>query len=459
MNIQFLGAAGTVTGSRTLIQTPDGEFLFDCGLFQGPKDVRDHNWRPLAEAARIQALVLTHAHIDHSGLIPLLWTSGFRGRIYCSPATAELCRVLLPDAGKLQEEDAAFANHTRYSHHDPALPLYTAADAQKSLELLYPVPYGQTQELNKYVSFKLTRSAHILGSAVIEVTLSESGERRQLVFSGDVGNRRSLVLKPADPVGACDELVLESTYGDRNLPPADHMQSLREIIGRTIDRGGTVVIPAFSVGRTQELLYMIQKLREKNAIPDVPVYLDSPMSQKATGIYKNFADELKTEVQGGEWRSVGSAFRFSTVESADDSMLLCMNTSPKIVISASGMLNGGRILHHLKMKLPDPKSTVLFVGYQVPGTKGALLKNHLGKIRIHHQMVDVEAEIVTIDTLSAHADSDGLVEWVRNLKTQPRRVFLNHGEPAALAALQYRLRTELGIADVVIPKEEEIFEI
>jgi metallo-beta-lactamase family protein len=234
------------------------------------------------------------------------------------------------------------------------------------------------------------------------------------------------------------------------------MESLGEIIRRTMGRGGTLVIPAFSVGRTQEMLYMIEKLREREAIPDVPVYLDSPMSQRATSVYKNFEEELKQEVRRDGWQSVGKNFKFSTVASADDSMLLCMETSPKIVISASGMLNGGRILHHLKTKLPDAKSTVLFVGYQVPGTKGYLLKNNIGKIRIHHQLVDVEAEIATIDTLSAHADSNELVKWVQSLKKKPRRVFLNHGEVPALEALQYRLKTELGIT-VVIPKEGEEF--
>lgn len=456
MKIKFLGAAGTVTGSRTMVESEGKKFLFDCGLFQGPKAIREKNWQPIENARSISAIVLTHAHIDHSGLLPLFWKSGFRGPIYCSPATAELCKVLLPDAGKLQEEDASFANRTHHSSHDPALPLFTQKDAENCLELLNPVPYGTWNHLTPGLSFRLTRSAHILGSAFVEVLGNKGDHFTRLVFSGDVGNNRSLVLNEADSVSECDELVLESTYGDRTVDKSDTLSGLGAAIKKTIDRGGTLIIPAFSVGRTQELLYMIQKLREQNAIPDAPVYLDSPMSNKATKIYKDFEGELKKEVQGEGWGSVGSSFRFHAVESADDSMLLCMDTSPKIVISASGMLHGGRVLHHLKMKLPDEKSAVLFVGYQVPGTKGYLLKNRIGKIRLHHQLVDVEAEIITIDSLSAHADSNELIAWVSAFKKKPRRIFLNHGEPPALQALQYRLRTELGI-EAIIPNEGEEF--
>lgn len=456
LKIQFQGAAQTVTGSRTLIYDDKDMFMIDCGLFQGPKEMREKNWITFENAKQVKALVVTHSHIDHIGLIPVLWKDGFRGPIYCSAATAALCKIMLPDAGRLQEEDAIFANRTKYSNHNPALPLYTEDDAVACLELLQPTPYEQWQELSAHIKFRLTRSAHILGSAFVEMEYNSNEKKINWLFSGDVGSNRSHVLKEAGQVEGADELILESTYGDRVIPQTDTSKVLAELITKVISRKGTLIIPAFSVGRTQEILYQIEKLREANKVPDFPVYLDSPMALKATSIYQSFEDELKVEMKAGDWNSVGKSFRYVAVSSPEDSMLLCLSDEPKIVISAAGMLNGGRVLHHLKTKLPDSKSAVLFVGYQVPGTKGYLLKNGLGKIRIHHQQVDVEAEIVNMDNLSAHADSDELIRWVSSFKKKPSRIFLNHGEPTAMRAFQYRLKTELNI-ETVIPSENEEF--
>lgn len=441
--LQFIGATGTVTGSRSILSGAGKRIMLDCGLFQGPKEIRERNWQPMTEASSLDAVVLTHAHIDHSGMIPLLWKNGFRGPIYCSDATKELCKILLPDAGKIQEEDALFANRTGTSSHRPALALYTQQDAEQSLKLLESVPYQKWLDLVPGVTLRMKRSSHILGSAFLEIHCEADDRSVRLVHSGDVGSNRSLILREADAITECDALILESTYGDRKIAHTDVREDVAHAINKVTRRGGTLVIPAFSVGRTQELLFIIQSLRERGEIDDVPVYLDSPLSQKATTIYGKFDEELKTEIQGEVWRSVAEAMSFKAVTSPDDSMLLCMSEEPKIVISAAGMLTGGRVLHHLKAKLPDEKSGVLFVGYQVPGTKGALLKQGIGKIRIHHQLVDIEAEIFIVDTLSAHADSDQLVEWVGQMRKRPRRVFLHHGEPAALSALRYRLQTEL----------------
>jgi metallo-beta-lactamase family protein len=456
MRLQFQGAVQTVTGSRTLIESDGQQFLIDCGMFQGPKPIRLKNWQPIENASKIKAVVLTHAHIDHSGLLPLLWKSGFRGKIYSSAATAELCQIMLLDAAKIQEEDAHFANVSHHSRHIPALPLFTIDDAEKCLELFVPTEYHKWFNLTDQLSFRLSRSAHILGSSFVE--LHHSTENKRILFSGDLGNNRSLILKEAETVSECDTLVMESTYGDRVLAHNDILEKLADAICKTMARKGTLIIPAFSVGRTQEMLYMIQLLSEQGKIPTVPVYLDSPMSLRATAIYQKFENELKQEIRADRWESVSRSMQFIAVASAEDSMLLCMNDEPKVVISAAGMLNGGRVLHHLRRKLPDPRSCVLFVGYQVPGTKGYLLRNKLGKIRIHHELVDVEAEIVDLDSLSAHADSNELVKWVSDLKVKPKRIFINHGEVTAMEALSYRLRVELGM-EVILPVENQFYDL
>jgi metallo-beta-lactamase family protein len=457
LKIQFIGAAMTVTGSRTQIQYKGTKYIVDCGLFQGPREIRERNWQIDEQSADIKAVILTHAHIDHSGYIPRLVKQGFRGPIYCSEATADLCRVMLPDSGYLQEEDAAFANIKKHSRHSPALPLYTERDAVVSLEYLRPVKSDEWHPLENGLSFRLIRSGHILGSTFVQLSHENDHGSRILTFSGDLGNGRSVLLKEPVQLTETDDLVLESTYGDRRQPREDLLLQLSNVINTVLKRGGTLVIPSFAVGRAQELLYAIHQLEEKNMIDKYDVYLDSPMALDATDLYLKYVDELKPEIRQGRTISPMRCTRFTPVRSSDDSMLLCMNTDPKIVISAAGMLTGGRIMHHLKSKLPDSKSGVLFVGYQVEQTKGYLLKNGLNTIRIHHQPVDVNAEIFSIDTLSAHADSQDLIEWVKGFSQKPKRIFLNHGEKNALEALKYRLAYELKIPSVIIPSPNEEF--
>lgn len=458
MKISFMGAAGTVTGSRTQIDCNGDIYWVDCGLFQGPKQIRSQNWKPLENIKQLKAIILTHAHIDHSGMLPLLVKQGFRGPIYCSEATADLCKILLPDSGYLQEEDAKFANLKKYSSHNPALPLYTQDDAIRSLEYLAPQKMNTWIPLSKDLRFRLSRSGHILGSSFVEIGYDNHNLNRILTFSGDLGHANSFLLKEPTHMFETDELVLESTYGDRTHKKGDRLQQLKDVINKVLTRGGTLVIPAFSVGRSQELLYMIHQLEEKNEINKYPVYLDSPMALNATELYQKYEDELKPEIIRQGFISPMTTARFQTVRSAEESMLLCMNDSPKIVISAAGMLTGGRVLHHLKMRLPDSKSGVLFVGYQVPGSKGYLVKNGLSKIRIHHQEVNIEAEIFSMDSLSAHADSDQIIAWLSKFRKKPSRIFLNHGEDIARQALSYRIQHEFGI-HCEIPNFAQAYEL
>jgi metallo-beta-lactamase family protein len=343
----------------------------------------------------------------------------------------------------------------KYSRHEPAYPLYTERDAIKSLEHLAPRPMDQWIELEKGLSFRFIRSGHILGSSFVQFNYATPTGSRVLTFSGDIGNGRSLILKEPTQITETDELVLESTYGDRAQEHSQQFDLFRDVINKVLNRGGTLVIPAFSVGRTQEILYMLHILEEKNEIKKYNVYLDSPMALDATDIYMKHSDELKPEIRLNQSYSPLKSARFTPVRDSDDSMLLCMNDEPKIVITAAGMLTGGRVMHHLKMRLPNSKNGVLFVGYQLPGTKGYLLKNGLNTIRIHHQEVDVEAEIFSIESLSAHADTNDLVAWVKGFTKKPSKIFLNHGEPGALEALKYRLHRELKLNTLVAAQGPE----
>lgn len=450
MKLQFIGATGTVTGSRIRIEHKDNRLLVDCGLYQGPKEIRQKNWSdPQPGFKGCTGVLLTHAHIDHSGLLPLLVKEGFRGPIYCSEPTYDLCRLLLPDAGKLQEEDAKFLNEKRLTHFNPALPLFTEADARRALPFFEVVKDSQWIPLKNNLKFKMERSGHILGSRFIELA-----NEARVLFSGDLGPPKSLLLKEPTRMTETDYLVLESTYGNRNHWVEDRESMLADVVNRVLGRGGTLIIPSFAVGRAQDILFLLRKLEEGGRIPKVPVYVDSPMALDATKIYQHYDDEMQPEILKGIFSSPMDSVRFKAVNSTDESMLLCMDDSPKIVISAAGMLNGGRVLHHLKAKLPSEKNAVLFVGYQVTGTKGALLKNGLRNIRIHHQLVDVEAEIFSISSLSAHADSDEIIRWCSGFRAPPKKTFLVHGEDEPRQALAYRLRYELGW-EVATPKENE----
>lgn len=459
LKLQFLGAAGTVTGSKTLIEYNQQKFLFDCGLFQGPSELREKNW--LSENPQlkdIKAVILSHAHIDHSGYLPKLVKDGYRGPIYSTPATYDLCKLLLPDSAYLQEEDAHFANKAGYSRHEPALPLYQVEDAQKALTLFHTHTFHDWKELAPGLSFRFLRAGHILGSAITQFSFENQDTTKILTMTGDLGNGRSYILEDPERISHTDYLVMESTYGDRRQPRDDPFQALEQIIHRVLGRKGTLVIPAFAVGRTQELLYLIHELEVQKRIPIYPIYLDSPMANSATDIYLKYPEELKKELQGTQIESRLLASKFKEVTSADESMLLCMSDEPKIVISAAGMLTGGRVLHHLKTKLPDEKSGVLFVGYQAKGTKGLLLKNRLKDIRIHHQKISIEAEIFSLDSLSAHADCEDLEKFVDGFAEKPEKVILNHGEENASESLRYLLQSEHHL-NVQIAEEEAIYQL
>lgn len=458
MKIKFLGATGTVTGSKYEISHQGHYYLIDCGLYQGPRELRELNRQPLEHIEKYEAVILTHAHIDHSGYLPCLVKHGYRQKIFCTKATLDLCKILLADAAKLQEEDAAYSDKTRHSKHFPAEPLYTLADVAETLRLFQGFDYNHWIQISDKISFRFIRNGHILGSATVQVQYLENDQSKILTFTGDLGGGRSQVIKDPDFILETDFLVSESTYGDRNITPLNE-DALAELIQRVYKRQGTLVIPAFSVGRTQEILYLIKKLQTENKITSqMPIYLDSPMAQKASVIYTRFPDELKLNANEPLAEQFFHPINFRVSESTDESMLLCMSDAPKIIISASGMLQGGRVLHHLRTKLPYSKNAVLFTGYQAQGTKGLLLKNGLRRIRIHHQDVEINAEIASLDSLSAHADSDELMQWYKHIDRPPHKTFLIHGEPHALGALKYRLDSELNW-NCVIPNPQEEFDL
>jgi metallo-beta-lactamase family protein len=443
MKIKFLGAAGTVTGSKFHIEHRGCHVLVDCGLFQGPRELRELNREPLP-FSDFTAVILTHAHVDHSGYLPRLVKDGFRKKVHATHATYELCKILLLDAAKLQEEDADYADKTRYSRHFPAEPLFTTFDAIKSLDLFISHDYNQWIKLSDFMSFRFVRNGHILGSAAVQIQYSDDVSSKIITFTGDLGGGRSQVIKEPDYILETDYLITESTYGDRALKPLDE-DALALLINKVFNREGTLIVPAFSVGRTQEILYIIKKLQNAGKIStQIPVYLDSPMAIKASTAYVKFPNELKLSIQEPLPENFFQPSNFRMTESGDESMLLCMSEFPKVVISASGMLQGGRVMHHLKAKLGNEKNAVLFTGYQGKGTKGLLLKSGLNKIRLHHKEIDVEAEIVVLDSLSAHADSNELMTWYKKLTKAPQKVFIVHGEEEAQRALKYRIEKELG---------------
>lgn len=455
LSLTFLGAAGTVSGSKTLVSVDRKKFLVDCGLFQGPKKLRLLNWEEFHGAKEIDAVFLTHAHIDHTGYLPKLCKSGFRGPIFCSQATADLSKIMLLDAAYLQEEDARFANKSGHSKHSPAYPLFTREDAELALQQITPMPDNQWVTVAENVSVQLLRSGHLLGSRFVQFDV---GRDRNFIctFSGDLGHDASHIIKGPVTIPHTDALVLESTYGDRIAPRVDPFDAVQEIVNKTYNRGGALVIPAFAVGRTQEILFIIGELKRHHRIPDVPVYIDSPMAVEATTVYKKHTTDLRPLVDGNGFTDPFHFTAYHPVQSVDDSMLLCMQDGPFIVISASGMLTGGRVLHHLKHRLGDAKNTVLFVGYQAAETKGRLLQDGIDKLRIHHVEVPVEAQICTIESLSAHANTTETIRWLRGFIQPIKHVFLNHGEPPALEGLQKRIATDLGW-DTKIPKLGETF--
>ncbi|RYF44137.1 MAG: MBL fold metallo-hydrolase [Comamonadaceae bacterium] len=436
MNLQFLGATDTVTGSKYLLRHGDSSVLVDCGLFQGYKQLRLRNWSPLpVEPASIGAVILTHAHIDHSGYLPLLVRQGFRGKVYCTPGTYDLCRILLPDCGHLLEEEAEYANRQKISKHAPALPLYTRSDAERCLKLFHPVPYGQGFQPVPGLHASFTPSGHMVGSAFVRL---DDG-KRAILFSGDIGRPNDMLLRAPQPMEGADYLVVESTYGDRLHPASDVLTELGQVINRTAARGGVVVIPAFAVGRAQTLLHCLQTLKSQKIIPNLPVYLNSPMAASAMQVYRRHGDELRlTPAQSESMSQVARV-----IETPDESRELNARRGPMVIVAASGMATGGRVVHHLKAFAPHARNTILFAGYQAGGTRGATIAGGAPSVRIHGQDVPVRAEVAMLDHFSAHADGGEIIDWLRAFKAPPRKTFITHGEPDAADAMRLRIERAL----------------
>lgn len=460
--LQFLGATGTVTGSKYLLTAGDKRLMIDCGLFQGLKALRLRNWdAPPINPASVNWLALTHAHIDHSGYLPRFVKAGYAGPVYATDGTADLLRILLPDSARLQEEDAEFANRKGYSKHSPALPLYTELDADDALRRVHPVHYNQVVDLDSAFSIEFISAGHILGSSFVDVRTKAADDRPiKILFSGDVGRYDEPILKDPTPVDQADYLLVESTYGDRQHDNEDPKSRLADIINRTTDRGGKVIIPAFAVGRTQLVIYYIRELEDEGRIPVLPVAVDSPMAVSATRLYVRHKEDHDLDMQklDAAHRNAIATRNFHMVENRGGSKALDAQGGPGIIISASGMATGGRILHHLAHYLPDPNCTVVFVGYQAQGTRGQRLERGEKEIKIHGEMIPVNASIESIGSLSAHADSVEIMRWLSGFKEPPRQTYIVHGEPEAAEALRQRISKELGW-NVTVPSYKQTVEL
>jgi metallo-beta-lactamase family protein len=460
--LRFLGAAGTVTGSRFLVDTPGAKVLVDCGLFQGAKDLRKLNWAPFPlPPAAIDAVVLTHAHLDHVGYLPALVRDGFDGPVFCTARTAELAAIVLADSARLQEEEANYANRKRYSKHHPALPLYTQEDAAAAVERLTTVHMGDRVEVASGIHAVLYRAGHILGSAGVSLSLDNPG--RRLFFSGDVGRPNHPVLRPPDPPPGADLLLTESTYGNRvHDDEAAALTRLADVVTRTARRGGVVVVPAFAVDRTEVVLLALARLAAEKRIPRLPVYADSPMALAVLDVYrKAIADgdpelRLRALDSGPGSDPFDPAGELHEASTPDDSRALNDLGYPSIIISASGMATGGRVLHHLLRTLPEPRNSIVLAGYQAEGTRGRALADGARAVKLLGRYVPVRAEIEVIDAFSVHADADELVGWLGRSDHAPDTAFVVHGEPAASAALGHRLEAELGWTAVVPAMGEQV---
>jgi metallo-beta-lactamase family protein len=438
--VTFLGACGTVTGSCTLLELGGTRLLVDCGLYQGDEELEQRNWRPFPFRPQdIDAVVLTHAHLDHTGLLPRLAAQGYGGPVYCTRPTRPLAGLVLEDAGALQEEEARFAKKKGYSRHADPRPLFTRRDALQALRLLEPLKFGDEHEIGPGVTVRFVRAGHLLGAASIEIKAKSAlGGRQHWLFSGDVGRYDAPILRdPEPPASVPDALLLESTYGDRNHPDEDPTRELAAIIRRTFDRGGCVLIPAFALGRTQDLLFHLSEIALAGGLdPDV-VFLDSPMAIKATEIYRQATPEFDAETLALLKADANplAADRFRRCHTVEESKALNDRREPAVIVAASGMATGGRIVHHLANRLPDRRNTVVFVGYQAAGTRGRALLDGAQSISIHGRRIPVAAEIGQMQGLSAHADCNDLLRWCKALPGKPRRIFLNHGEDPARKAL------------------------
>jgi metallo-beta-lactamase family protein len=458
-SITFLGAAGTVTGSKHLLEYDGHRVLIDCGLFQGPRDIRDRNWEPFpVDPDELDAVVLTHAHADHIGMLPKLAKLGFRKKVYATYGTVGLCRVSLPDSGRLQEEEAKYRNKHGATRHSPALPLYTEADAYDALKLMEPLHYYQWQELPGGAQFRYMPAGHILGSAFVEFYFA-NGER--ILMGGDLGRYDTPIIKDPSTVEYSEYLVIESTYGNRLHPQGDAKEMILEIAERAVRERGIVIVPSFAIGRTQELLWYCNELESEGRWPGLPIYVDSPMANKATLLYQETTEDhdadMKMDMSEGK-----SPFRQDMVRMVRDSQFskqLNSSPGPWMVIAGSGMCNGGRVLHHLKAHLGDPNVTVLFTGYQAEGTMGRRILEGEPEVKIFGQPVAVGANVARLDMLSAHADYEEMLRWLRGFKAEPKKIFIVHGEPDASLAMKGHIETELGWKNLVIPAQGDKFDL
>jgi len=451
LKLTSLGGAGTVTGSKHLLTADGKRILIDCGLFQGLKNLRELNWAPLpVEPSSIDAVVLTHAHLDHSGYLPKLVRDGFRGSIFATDATRDVAELILKDSGHLQEKDAEYANRKGFSKHKPALPLYGIHDAELALKRFSSVPFGKPLQLPGRATLMFRRAGHILGAATADIEWS--GKR--VVFSGDLGRYGDPIMIDPEPVPEADYVVIESTYGNRIHEPGDPTKLLGSVIARTVRRGGTVLIPAFAVGRAQLLLYHLWKLRSSGRLSNIPIYLDSPMAISATDLLHIHRDDHRLTPEDCD-----TICRIATyTRDVEGSKAITSSSYPKVVISASGMATGGRVLHHLKAFAPDQKNTILFSGFQAAGTRGRAMLQGTREIKIHGQWIPVKAEIADLPALSAHADSDELMRWLSGFRHAPARTFIVHGESDAAESLRVRIGKDLGW-NATVPRQDQVFDL
>ena len=445
LNLAFFGGAGTVTGSRYLLKAGGRRLLIDCGMFQGLKELRLMNWRPPQfDPSSIDAMLLTHAHVDHAGYIPRLVREGFRGPIYATPPTIDLSEVLLLDAAKLQEEDAEYANRKGFSKHAPALPLYTAKDVDTAMQRFERLDYGEWRDLGGGVRARMHNSGHILGAASIEIELAANGPMRRVVFSGDLGRYGVPLHSDPEPLPSTDALVIESTYGDRVHDDTPLIDQIKRPFTETLAGGGTILIPSFALARTQLVTLMLGELMDAGELPHVPVHVDSPMAIEITRIYNRYLEsgDLDDDLENGDGSSKLLPHDVKFHRTVDESKTLNRLEGPRIIVSSSGMLTGGRVLHHLLRLMPGPKNLIVLVGYQAPGTRGRALRDGAPSLRMHGQDVPVRAKVLSVEGMSAHADANELMRWFRSGESLPRVAFVTHGEPASSAALAQRIGGE-----------------
>lgn len=450
MIIKSLGGAGTVTGSKHLLKTSELTLLIDCGLFQGLKALREQNWESLSiDLAEIDVVILTHAHLDHCGYIPLLVKNGFKGKIYMTEPTRELTKLILLDSAKLQEEDAEKANYHHYTKHNPAKPLYTINDAEKSFKQFFTVKENTSIQLSNHIHCRFKPCGHIIGACSVEIVYFD----KTIIFSGDIGRSHSAILPPPDFFTKADFLVMESTYGDRLHDNTNLYDSLAHWINHTVKNHGNIIIPCFAVGRAQELIYILYRLKEQNRIPhNLPIIMDSPMAASATDIMVEYAEY--TTVDQDKWLEIIEHVNINR-EYANTAEIVHDKQS-KIIIAGSGMLTGGRALEYLKHDIGNSRNTVLIVGFQAEGTRGRALLNESHELKIHGKYYPVKAKIVELTGLSAHADQSELIEWIRKYKNPPRQIMLVHGEPSALEALRVKIQTDLKIPAKILVKDMEV---